>query len=162
MNGKLDISEASGLIMELKRFSSMTRLRNIEFKGRCPYCGMESHTDYFRQHAYRLRIFYVIFSGLVYKINAALPRWRCHLCNRTFTEYPNYILPQKRYTLPQIKTLIVNTTRTSYRRTVMIDAVPIFHNHEVVETVDHIDENESLPILSHTSLYRWKRFFTPS
>jgi len=162
MNGKLDSTEASSLIMGLKRFSYMARLRNIEFEGRCPYCGMESNADHFRQHAYRLRIFYVIFKGLVYKINAALPRWKCLLCSKTFTEYPNYILPRKRYTLPQIKILIGNTAKTSYRRTVMIGAAPIFYNHEAVETTDSIDESKSLPILSHTSLYRWKQFFTLS
>ena len=61
----------------------------------CPKCY--GNPESFKSHGLRQRIFYVIIGGFVYRIESFLGRWKCVLCNCTFTYYPDFSLPFKRY-----------------------------------------------------------------
>lgn len=62
----------------------------------CPKCGASSR--HFKLHASRARLFLVIVDFLVKEIRSILGRWKCALCLRTSTYYPDYAIPYKRYT----------------------------------------------------------------
>lgn len=63
----------------------------------CPKCK-HSHSD-FKLHERRNRVFYVIIDFLVNTVESFLGRWKCSLCKATFTYYPEYALPYKRYVM---------------------------------------------------------------
>ena len=61
----------------------------------CPKCK-GTHDD-FKLHECRHRLFYVVIDSLVHTVESFLARWKCFLCRATFTAYPEYALPYKRY-----------------------------------------------------------------
>ena len=61
----------------------------------CPKC--KSTHDDFKLHECRHRLFYVVIDSLVHTVESFLARWKCFLCRATFTAYPEYALPYKRY-----------------------------------------------------------------
>jgi len=63
--------------------------------AQCPKCrGVPGG---FHFHERRRRSFRLIVDGLVRIVASFLARWRCPLCRQTFTEYPPFALPRKRY-----------------------------------------------------------------
>ncbi len=62
----------------------------------CPRCDVESL--YFKNHAYRERLFLIIVDMVVQPIQAYLLRFRCPGCGKTFPSYPDFAMPYKRYT----------------------------------------------------------------
>jgi hypothetical protein len=62
----------------------------------CPRCNVESL--YFKFHAYRERIFLIIVDMVIRPIRAYLLRFCCPGCGKTFTYYPDFAIPYKRYT----------------------------------------------------------------
>jgi hypothetical protein len=62
----------------------------------CPRCNVESH--YFKNHAYRERLFLIIVDMVVQPIRGYLLRFRCPGCGKTFPFYPDFAIPYKRYT----------------------------------------------------------------
>jgi len=72
-----------------------------------------------------------------------LLRWKCPDCGKTFTDYPDFALPYKRYTVPTILTFSAFYTednQISYRR-VNIKMPVVYPDSE-----SH---------MSHTSIHRW-------
>lgn len=67
----------------------------------CPRCGIASAL--FRLHAYRERKFLIIIEMLVQAVACTLARFRCPGCGKTFTHYPAFALPYKRYSQPTIE-----------------------------------------------------------
>lgn len=61
----------------------------------CRKC-QSSHND-FKLHECRHRLFYVVIESFVYTVESFLGRWKCLVCRATFTAYPEYALPYKRY-----------------------------------------------------------------
>lgn len=61
----------------------------------CQKCK-SSHDD-FKLHECRHRLFYVIIDSFVHTVESFLGRWKCSLCRATFTAYPAYAIPYKRY-----------------------------------------------------------------
>ena len=61
----------------------------------CPACNTRPCT--FHLHESRYRIFYVIIECFVLRKESCLGRWKCVSCEKTFTYYPYYALPFKRY-----------------------------------------------------------------
>jgi hypothetical protein len=157
MKHDCDLSETAAklLIDEINCFSQKTRSKSFLFNGFCPFCRTNSRIDNFRQHAYRTRQFYIISDRIIYVIPGNLPRWKCPVCHRTFTEYPIIIVPHRRYTKFQINKLLhrKDAVGISYRASVLHTGMPIFHSTESIKS-DEMPEISS--ILSHTSLYRWK------
>jgi len=66
----------------------------------CDGCSVAS--DQFTRHELRRRQFYVITDEIVHIVNALLIRWKCPGCNKTFTQYADFALPYKRYSLPDM------------------------------------------------------------
>lgn len=62
----------------------------------CPRCNVESR--YFKTHAYRERLFFIIVDMVVQQIRGYLIRFRCPGCGKTFPFYPDFAMPYKRYT----------------------------------------------------------------
>jgi len=62
----------------------------------CPRCNVESH--YFKHHAYRERLFFIIVDMVVKPIRCYLLRFRCPGCGKSFPFYPDFAIPYKRYT----------------------------------------------------------------
>jgi transposase-like protein len=63
----------------------------------CPICELEPL--FFKLHAYRERRFLLIIEMLVKSIFCTLVRFRCTGCGKTFTQYPDFAIPHKHYTL---------------------------------------------------------------
>ncbi len=63
----------------------------------CPRCAQKPPC--FKRHAVRKRVL-LVFVGVVCRVWSYLTRWRCPLCWKTFTDYPDFALPHKRYTAP--------------------------------------------------------------
>ena len=68
---------------------------------RCPRCKAEPLR--FKWHGVRKRLFVVFVDWVVRRACSYLTRWKCPLCNRTFTLYPPFALPFKRYVLDFIQ-----------------------------------------------------------
>lgn len=66
----------------------------------CPVC--KSEPQRFKPHEKRGRQFYVIVDQIVKTVLGLLMRWKCPECGKSFTAYPDFALPYKRYTLPTI------------------------------------------------------------
>jgi len=67
----------------------------------CPRCGVR-HGE-FKRHGVRKRLFLVFADWVVRQVWSYLTRWKCPLCKGTFTLYPDFALPFKRYVLAFIQ-----------------------------------------------------------
>jgi len=67
---------------------------------RCPCC--QGRPVRFKRHGVRPRLFLVFAAEVIRRVWSYLTRWRCPLCKRTFTVYPDFALPFKRYVRPFI------------------------------------------------------------
>jgi len=95
----------------------------------CPKCGESSR--YFKLHASRARLFLVIVDFLVKEIRSILGRWKCPLCLRTSTYYPDYAIPYKRYTKNTILELsrkYVEEKDSTYESVVQNDMATIVYD----------------------------------
>ena len=120
----------------------------------CPRCGTEGVR--FRRHDQRRRLVFVPVGRLVKKIVTWLSRWKCSHCGRTFTLYPCFILPYKRYLYGAVLTWSRNYLRdpaTSYRKGVRENGLPI---HYESSEADKIDDRT----LAHSTLYKWLTAFS--
>ena len=63
----------------------------------CRHCNTSSKD--FKRHEARQRQFYVISENIVNVILGLLIRWKCSGCDITFTDYPEFAVPYKRYTV---------------------------------------------------------------
>jgi len=119
-----------------------------QMPGFCPKCK-GSHSD-FALHERRHRLFYVIIDSLVHTIESFLGRWRCSLCRATFTAYPEYALPYKRYVRDVCVSLgkaYVENDAATYRSVVK----PFEYKTETA--------NANPRMLERTTVWRWISFF---
>lgn len=87
----------------------------------CPRCKVEAR--HFKIHAYRERCFLVIVEMIVQPCYCPLVRFRCLLCGKTFTFYPDFAIPHKRYTRQSIMGFAENYLAyadTTYQQAVMV------------------------------------------
>lgn len=132
---------------------------------RCPSCGIRPNQPrYFRAHAKRYRFVRVIDSRLVRRFRIPLRRWRCPNCQSSFTEYPQFLVAHKQYTLRELHLrakLYVEKEGVTYRRGVSEAGLPIFHDESLTSAAPALPEDisETTPVLSHTTLYRWVTAF---
>jgi hypothetical protein len=61
----------------------------------CSKC--KGNTRAFTLHESRPRLFLIIIDCFVQQVSSLLGRWKCSLCHRTFTHYPDFAIPYKRY-----------------------------------------------------------------
>ena len=123
----------------------------------CPHCGQAPMpTIFFRRHALRQRHFLVIEGRYVHSVEGFLARWRCPFCRRTFTEYPAFALPYKRYIVFQMaprSLRYVQDDQISYRKGVLQSYLPIFHRIKPFRDAASYCTDES--VLAHSTLYHW-------
>ena len=104
----------------------------------------------FKRHDTRYRIFYVITNNDILRAISMVIRWKCTLCKRTSTAYPEFALPYKRYLLPDIfelATKYLGDDRQTYRRAVLRNNAEIYHKCS--------DGRECGSPLAHSTLHRW-------
>ncbi|KPA19335.1 hypothetical protein MHK_000454 [Candidatus Magnetomorum sp. HK-1] len=120
-------------------------------EGPCPKC-LEKPKN-FKLHECKKRNFRYICESLVYMMLSLLARWKCPICKCTFTDYPFFALPYKRYVMIDIERLTNDyiDNNQSYEQTVSHDDLPIGFK----EQEGFIDERK----LSKTTLWRWISFF---
>jgi hypothetical protein len=68
---------------------------------RCPRCNAAPLR--FKRYGVRKRLFLVFANWMIRRVFSYLTRWKCPLCKRTFTLYPSFALPFKRYVLDFIR-----------------------------------------------------------
>ncbi len=109
----------------------------------CPICK-EVHKS-FNAHQKRKRLFLIIMGNIVKEIWSLLGRWKCLICRSTFTYYPDFAIPHKRYVKEKVLELsqrYVEDDNTSYREVASNDGTPI-----VYETGERYFE--------HTTVWKW-------
>jgi hypothetical protein len=98
----------------------------------CSRCHVES--TFFKEHMYRDRQFLVIVDMLVETVLSALIRFRCPGCGKTFTYYPDFALPYKRYTrqtVTHFSRSYVQNPDATYQKATMVDgSVPGYPDNE--------------------------------
>ncbi len=72
-------------------------------EGPCEKCS--KRPELFSLHERRSRCFRFIVDSLVQTLVSYLLRWKCPLCEGTFTVYPSFALPYKRYVRDDIERL---------------------------------------------------------
>jgi len=111
--------------------------------ARCSQCNLDS--QYFKIHAYRERRFLIVVKMIVEKINCALVRFKCPNCGKTYTWYPDFVMPHKHYTRQTItcfsKSYIENDQKTYETAVVLDDGAP-----------GHLDDKR---ILAGSTIHRW-------
>jgi hypothetical protein len=96
----------------------------------CSRCHSDSQS--FKFHAYRERRFLIIIKMLVEAVFCALVRFRCSKCGKTFTSYPDFVIPYKHYTRKTIESFsnsYVEDDKKTYESAVTTDnGVPEYQN----------------------------------
>lgn len=114
----------------------------------CSRCGLSS--EFFTRHENRKRNFYIVLKQMVELVIGLLPRWKCPGCKKTATDYPDFALPYKRYTLPTIQGFsqgYLQDPSASYRG--LIDSCPL--PYEIKADFDTDRE----PMMEHSTIHRW-------
>lgn len=118
----------------------------------CPIC--EGVPDAFKVHERRRRWFYVVAGRFVERLISLLIRWKCPLCGKTFTQYPPFALPHKRYVRQVVEALAgkyVREESCTYREAVKVRGGAIGY---ASPEDDEIDERQ----LVHSTVWRWLSF----
>jgi len=119
-----------------------------EPKECCPRCFSKPGT--FKLHECRKRAFRYIAGNFVKVLITLLARWKCLDCGKTFTIYPPFAAPHKRYTMTDILSLrnklIQDEQQTCYTA-VTHEGSPIGYQEENEKNVDHF--------LAPSTLWRW-------
>jgi hypothetical protein len=112
---------------------------------RCPHC--RGRPGRFKRHGVRKRLFLVFAEDVIQRVWSYLSRWKCPLCKRTFTLYPAFALPFKRYVLAFIQArcaaYVADEART-YREGVEQGGVALCH-----------EDADSGAQLWPSTLWRW-------
>ena len=119
-----------------------------EPKECCPRCFSKPGT--FKLHECRKRAFRYIAGNFVKILITLLARWKCLECGKTFTIYPPFAAPHKRYTIIDILSLrnklIKDEQQTCYTA-VTHEGSPIGYQEENEKNVDHF--------LAPSTVWRW-------
>lgn len=116
----------------------------------CRCCHQKS--SLFKLHESRKRQFRLIVEEIATVTMSFLLRWKCLFCGATFTEYPPFAVPHKRFVLTDIITLAQRYLRhesSSYRHVVRHEESDIGYPNEW---------NLCDRFLSHTTVWRHMSF----
>lgn len=94
----------------------------------CPCCA--GRPVGFKRRGVRKRLFLALANWVVERVWSYLPLWKCPLCQQSFTDYPPFALPFKRYVLPDIQercAAYVEDEAHTYREGVKEEGEPISH-----------------------------------
>lgn len=138
----------------IKRYTEAVRRGEIQPTcNLCPHCHEEP--DAFRLRGHRKRTFLVVVERIVKRVLSLLTRWKCPLCKGSFTHYPPFALPHKRYVRDcvfELSEQYLERDELSCRRAVEVEGMPVFHDCRDDGTIDERS-------LSHSTLHRWLPFF---
>lgn len=114
----------------------------------CPKC--KSIHRVFTLHERRHRLFHVIIDSLVHTIESFLGRWKCSVCKMTFTLYPEYALPYKRY---------VKDHCFSFSRAYLEDDTETYRS--VSSAIGYTTRTQEIDdrMLAGSTVWRWLSFF---
>ena len=159
------VVELSPVVLAIRRYEQDARHHRVRPQlSQCPRCGCRpDRPAFFRCHERRARTFLVVVAELVYRILSVITRWRCPGCRRTFTWYPPFAAPHKRYVLAVMLErcqAYAERDEQSYRKGVQEGGMPVFHEQPqgeqiTAESTEEEKANERVPALAHTTLYRW-------
>jgi hypothetical protein len=159
------VVEQSPVVQAIRRYEQDVRHHRVRPRlSQCPRCGCPAETRaLFRCHETRARTFLVVVRDLVYTILSVITRWKCPRCRRTFTWYPAFAVPHKRYVLAVILErcrAYVESEEASYRKGVQERGKPVFHEQPqgrqiTADSTEREKANETVRALAHTTLYRW-------
>lgn len=135
----------SATIEEIKAYQSQVEKDKITSEGLppCPDCLLEPL--FFKIHSYRERRFLLIIEMLVKSVFCSLVRFRCTGCGKTFTQYPEFAMPYKRYTRKTIE---------------HFSAAYVKDDQKTYETAAITDEGvpgyqSSRKVLAASTIYHW-------
>ena len=114
----------------------------------CPRC--HEKVAVFKRHDSRERSFRFIVGYYVYVIKSLLLRWKCPICGKTFTDYPFFAAPHKRYVVMDMERFseeYIENERQSYRKVVTPLSTPIGYHEPDDRPVEHF--------LAHSTPWRW-------
>jgi len=117
-------------------------------EGCCPRCSEEGAA--FKRHDSRKRSFRFIVGYDVHVNKSLLVRWKCPICGDTFTDYPSFAMPHKRYVLTDMERLsaeYVEDERQTYRKAVCPQGIPIGYQEPDGRPVERF--------LAHSTPWRW-------
>ncbi len=89
----------------------------------------------------------MVAASIVERVQTYLTRWKCTVCLQTFTLYPDFALPHKRYALPFIQercAAYVEDKARTYQEGVLQDGMPIMY-----------EDADSGKQLWPSTLWRW-------
>ena len=117
----------------------------------CRSCHEKS--DDYKLHDRRERQLRVVMEDIVKVIVTFLLRWKCPLCQATFTDYPPFIKPHKRFVLSEMCRLsqsYLESDKVTYRDTA---------KHKSYD-IGYIDPESGLceQFLSHSTIYRFMAY----
>lgn len=111
----------------------------------CPYCFETSEN--ITLHALKDRYFYIIVKTMVRVIESILGRFKCSSCKRTFTFYPSYAVPYKRYVKIQLLDIAEDYLEEKgkrYQDAVSCDDSPIMYESEDPSSPDKYFEGSTV------------------
>ena len=117
----------------------------------CPTCRAECGC--FALHALRPRTFLVAVAAWVRQLASFVARYRCPVCGVTFTDYPSFAIPGKRYVVATVMShaaAYLGDDEATYRSSVSTPETnaPTFY---AASPDDAIDERALAP----STLWRW-------
>jgi hypothetical protein len=136
------IKQFSATKEQIETYSEQVRKGQIKCNQLiCRRCSTSSSA--FSRHEARERQFYIISEDIVKIILGLLIRWKCSGCGKTLTDYPDFALPYKRYTVPTIErysSLYTEDDQASYRKVI------------IKNSIGYPDSEKQL---NHTTVHRW-------
>ena len=117
---------------------------------RCPCCFSEQVS--FKRHDCRTRELRYVVTVWVKLFSLTLFRWKCSVCKGTFTVYPKFLLPYKRFITPSILLLCqqyLSKGEETYRDTAHPDKS------------QYLYENNDSQEFSHVSIWNWFKGLLP-
>jgi hypothetical protein len=131
------------MLEKIKSHTQEVFLKKVVFNIEvCPKCNIAAPT--FKLHERKKRKFYIIKEQIVTIVIGVLGRWKCIFCKKTFTYYPEWILPYKRYVTEYILSI-------SEKYLILIKAT--YRN--IANFIGYEDGKKSL---SHSAIWYWLKF----
>lgn len=141
------------MLEEIQRYTRAVERKEIECDlACCPRCQEPAS---FTLHDRRRRTYLVVVERLVHTVVSLLTRWKCRRCKASFTLYPDFALPRKRYLKDEILRRAERygeEDQESYRKAVKVRGLAVFYKGRGKE----IDERS----FAHTTLHRWLGSFS--
>ncbi|MDY6824029.1 MAG: DUF6431 domain-containing protein [Thermodesulfobacteriota bacterium] len=123
------------------------RARNGQVEVTIPFCpACKTLSEYFKRHDARKRQLLVPVAQIIRTMCCFLVRWRCPGCNKRLPQYPDFMLPYKRYPRQAIMEHVaqyVENDQSSYRDILK------------GEWLGHREHDNDERQLSHVSIWRW-------